>query len=339
MEHSGGGLERPEPVRVLVTGGTGFIGQHVVQALVERGYAVRVLARPTADIAFLEALGVEVFTGDILDDTSCLAAARDCEGVFHLAADYRLWVCNPEEMERTNVGGTRNVLRAAGACGVKRVVYTSSVVTLQPSSTDPEPRPARLEMLATPYERSKWRAEREVEAMARAGLPVVTVYPTMPIGPCDRRPTAGGQMIVDFMRGRLPFYVDFRVNVVAVQDVAIGHVLAFEKGRVGEGYILGHKNVTLGELLQTLAKLTGCKAPRAKIPLGLAWLAALADDCVGSRLGRRPPRVSVGSVHMARRNLWVNCEKAAKELGLPQSPIEAALQQAVAWFQEHGYAP
>lgn len=325
-------------MRVLVTGATGFIGRHVVLALSERGYAVRALARPSTDVSNLASLAVEIRRGDVLDETSCLDAAAGCDAVLHLAADYRLWARDPGEIERTNVQGTRNVLRAAARAGAARVVHTSSVVALQPSPVDPEPRPADPATLATAYERSKWQADREVEEAARTGLGVVTVYPTMPLGPGDHRPTPAGQMIVDFILGRLPFYVELRLNAVAVEDVAVGHVLALERGRDGEGYILGGQNVTLGDLLLMLAELTGRPAPRAKVPLGLAWLAAAAEDGIAGRLKGRAPRVSFGSVHMARRTLWVSSDKAVTELGMPQTPLKDALRRAVEWFRVHGYA-
>lgn len=326
----------------MITGATGFIGGHVAAELVRRGHRVRALVRPGSDAGGLAALGVEVVRGDVLDGPAVAGAVGGCDAVIHMAADFRLWAPPVAEREiyRTNVEGTRQVLEAARAAGVGQVVYTSTVAVLAPSPDDPEPRPARLTELHGAYERSKWLADGEARRLAAEGLPVTIVYPTMPVGPGDRRPTPAGQMVVDFVRGRLPFYVELRINAAPVEDVALGHVLALERGRPGEGYILGGCNTTLGELLVALARLLGRPQPRARVPVWLAGLAALVDDGLISRVTGRPPRVSRASAAMARRRLWVNSAKAEQELGLPAGEwpaLESALERAAGWFGEHGY--
>jgi dihydroflavonol-4-reductase len=323
--------------QVLVTGATGFIGGHVAAELLQRGYQVRVLVREQSDPGRLVALGAQVVRGHLLDTVQVERAVAGCDAVFHLAADFRLWAPDEQVIYQANVEGTRQVLAAALAAGVPRIVYTSTVAVLAPNGDDPEPCLADLAELKNPYERSKWLAEQEAQRLAQEGLPLVIVYPSIPVGPGDRRPTPSGQIIVDFLRGRLPFYVELPMNIVAVEDVAAGHILALEQGRIGQGYILGGQNTTLGGLFAMLARITGRRGPWARVPVGLAFLAALFDQGVWSRLTHRPPRVSLASVRMARRRLCFDSSKAVRELGLPRAPIESALERAVAWFREHGY--
>jgi dihydroflavonol-4-reductase len=324
-------------MHVLVTGATGFIGGHVVAELLRRGHHVRALVRAATDPGDLPTLGAEVVRGDVLDRAAVQQAMTGCDGLVHLAADFRLWVPDEQAMARTNVEGTHHVLEAARAAGVTRVVYTSTVAVLDATPDDPEPRLADARLMRGAYERTKWQAEHEARRLEREGLGLCIVYPTWPVGPGDHRPTPAGQLIVDFVRGRLPFYVELRLNAVPVEDVALGHALALEGGRPGAGYVLGGYNVTLGELLAKLARLTGRSAPRARVPVALVHLAALVDEGVVSRLTGHPPRVSRASAAMARRRLWVDSGKAVRELGWPQTSLDAALERAVSWFGAHGY--
>jgi dihydroflavonol-4-reductase len=354
----GGGRVKP----VLVTGATGFIGSHVAGELLRRGCRVRALVREKSDPGQLPALGAELFRGDLLDAAVVERAVAGCDAVLHLAADFRLWAPDEQVIYRTNVDGTRQVLAAALAAGVSRAVYTSTAAILTPFAPDPpstpspdqdplqggepaqaqaaaadgEPHLADLADLSGPYDRSKWQAEQEARRLARDGLPLIIVYPTVPVGPGDRRPTPTGKLIVDCVRGRLPFYVRLPLNVAAVEDIAVGHVLALEQGRTGEGYILGGRNLTLRDLLVMVDQIADRQRFRIQVPTRLALLAALFDEGIFSRLTGRPPQVSFASVRMATRCLWFDSRKAVRELGLPQTSIEAALKRAVEWFRREG---
>lgn len=326
-------------VRAFVTGGSGFVGGHLARALVERGARVRCLVRPTSSPVALEGLAVERVVGDLTDATSLRRAIQGCDTVFHCAADYRLWVPDPEAMYAANVGGTRNLLEAAAQSGVRRVVYTSSVgaLGLRPGGEPAdEGTPVTIDSMIGPYKRSKFLAEREAEDWASRGLPVVIVNPSTPVGECDVKPTDTGQMIVDFLRGRMKAYVETGLNLIDVRDVAVGHIVAAERGRPGDKYILGHRNMTLREIFETLAKLTGLPAPRVKLPHWVPLAVSYVDTSL-SRLSRRRPRVSVDAVRLSRYTMYFDAGKAVRELGLPQSPIEQALARAVAWFREAGY--
>ncbi len=324
----------------LVTGGTGFVGAHVVRALLARGGAVRCLVRSGSRRANLEGLAVEVVEGDLTDPSSLARAAAGIRTLYHCAADYRLWTRDPAELARTNVAGTDNLLRAAAAAGVERVVYTSSVGALGlavDGSPADERTPVERGDIVGRYKKSKYDAERVAEAWVERGLPVVIVNPSTPVGELDVKPTPTGQMIVDFVNGRLPAYVDTGLNLVDVRDVALGHLLAAEKGRVGEKYILGNRNMTLKEILEALARLTGLPAPRVRLPHAVP-LAAAAAATGWAYVTGRPPRVSLESVRMSRHRMFFDPGKAVRELGLPQTPVEQALARAVAWFREKGYA-
>jgi dihydroflavonol-4-reductase len=325
----------------LVTGGSGFVGANLVRALLADGYQVRVLVRETSNRKALTGCAVQIVVGDVLDRETLRRAVAGCRMVFHAAADYRLWAHDPAVLYRTNIEGTRNVLEACASGGVERVVYTSSVGALgipedgQPGS---ETTPVGLQDMVGHYKRSKFLAEQVAVDYAARGLPVVIVNPSNPIGPWDVKPTPTGQMVVDFLRGRMVGTLDTGLNLIHVADVARGHILAAQKGRVGEKYILGYRNHSLAEIFAMLAHISGLPAPRVRIPYRLVWLVALAMEGQ-ARLTGRPPRVPLTGVRMARKHMYFTAEKAVRELGLPQSPVEQALRDAVGWFVAHGYAP
>jgi len=324
---------------ILVTGGTGFLGAHVVRALLDRGEAVRCLLRPTSNPANLEGLAVERREGDLRDPESLRQAVHGCEAVFHVAADYRLGAPDPSELYRSNVEGTRNVMAAAAEAGVRKVVYTSTVgaLGLRPDGGPAdESTPSRLDDMPGAYKRSKFLAEAEALCWAKRGLPVVVVNPSTPVGERDVKPTPTGQLIVDFLRGRMPAYVDTGLNLIDVRDVAQGHLLAAERGAVGERYILGNANLTLREILEALARLTGRRAPRISLPHWVPFAAALAYAPL-ARIAGRAPQLSLESVRMSRHRMFFDSGKAVRELGLPQTPVEEALLRAVRWFLGAGY--
>jgi len=325
---------------ILVTGATGFVGSHVARQLVAAGHSVRVLVRRSSDLCVLEGLAVERAEGDLRDGASLAGAMNGVRRVFHVAADYRLWARNPDEIYRSNVEGTRLLLDAAKRAGVERIVYTSTVATIAVSTHDGalpnEDTRGTLEQMIGHYKRSKFLAELEAMKAADAGVPVVIVNPTAPVGPGDWKPTPTGKIILDFLKGKMPAYVDTGLNVVAVEDVAAGHMLSAEKGRIGERYILGGRNMTLKEILDALAKIAGRPAPRIKMPHAVALGAAYADLWF-SRLARREPRIPVEGVKMSRHRMFVESDKAQRELGYAATPVEAALERSVRWYEEHGY--
>jgi dihydroflavonol-4-reductase len=327
-------------VDALVTGGTGFVGANLVRELRADGRSVRVLARVGGDRRALEGCAVEVVEGDVLDPASVRAAVAGATHVYHVAADYRLWARDPRELYRTNVDGTRHVLQAAADAGAARIVYTSTVGAVGiPTDGRPgdETTPVALHDMVGAYKASKFLAERVADEFAARGAPVVIVNPSAPIGPGDVKPTPTGQMIVDFLQGKMVASVDTGLNLVHVQDVARGHILAAERGRIGERYILGHENLSLIEIFRLLAAMTGIAAPRMRVPYALAWLAAAGMEGV-ARLTRRAPRVPLTAVRMARKRMYFSAAKAVDELGLPQTPVPIALADAVGWFVERGYA-
>jgi dihydroflavonol-4-reductase len=329
-------------VIVLVTGGTGFVGANLVRELVATGARVRVLARPASDRRALEGLPVEVVAGDLLDPASLRPAVAGVEVLFHVAADYRLWAPDPALLYRVNVEGTRALLAAAEAAGVRRVVYTSSVGTLgipTDGTCGTETTPVALADMVGDYKRSKFMAEREAEAAASRGVPVVIVNPSAPVGPWDWKPTPTGRMLVEYLRGRMFAYLDTGLNIVHVRDVARGHILAAERGRVGERYILGHAGGNLGlrEIFERLASYTGISAPRWRLPYGAALGFAGVLEGV-AQVTRREPRASRTAVRMAAKRMFFDPARAVRELGLPQTPVDDALREAVDWFLAHGYA-
>lgn len=323
----------------LVTGASGFVGSHLARLLVAQGQRVRVLLRPSSDSRALEGLSVERVTGDLRDPASLADAVRGIRRVFHVAADYRLWARDPREIYESNVSGTRNLLEAARSAGVERFIYTSTVATIavpRPGPFPNEETPAALSEMIGHYKRSKFMAEQEALAAARSGLPVVIVNPTAPVGPGDWKPTPTGRIILDFLTGRMPAYVDTGLNIVPVEDVAAGHLLAAERGRVGERYILGGRNLTLKEILGVVAAVSGRPAPRLRLPHAIALAAGYADGFI-SRLTGREPLVPLEGVRMARHKMWVDCSKAVRELGFEPGSVEAALERSVAWYRENGY--
>lgn len=325
----------------LVTGGTGFVGSAVVRALLDAGEVPRVLVRAASDRRNLEGLDVEVTEGDLRDPDSLARACRGCQALFHVAADYRLWAPRPEEIYAANVDGTRALMEAAGAAGVKRIVYTSSVATLglnRDRSPADEATPATLADMIGPYKRSKFLAEEVVRDLVReAGLPAVIVNPSMPLGPRDIRPTPTGRLIVEAARGRIPAFVDTGLNVVHVADVAAGHLRAFEQGRIGERYILGGENLSLGEILGTIARLRGRSAPRLRLPHGLVLPLAHAAQAWARLTRGSEPFVTVDGLRMSRKWMFFSSAKAESALGYKARPAEAALADAVDWFREAGY--
>ena len=324
----------------LITGATGFVGSHVARLLAARGDPVRVLVRPSSRLAALEGIPCECATGDLADPPSLEAALRGVRRVFHVAADYRLWVRDPGEIYRSNVEGTRNLLSAALEAGVDRFIYTSTVATVAvPAENGRLPdefTSARLEQMIGHYKRSKFIAEQEVLEAAQEGAPVVIVNPTTPVGPGDWKPTPTGRIILDFLNGRMPAFVDTGLNLVAVEDVAAGHLLAAERGTTGERYILGGRNMTLEEILTELAWITGRPTPRVRLPHAVALAAALADSALCRALGREP-HIPLDGVRMARHRMFVDSSRAERELGFHAGPIAAALERAIRWYQGHGY--
>ena len=328
----------------LITGATGFVGSHLTRLLVARGERVRVLTRDSSakpnSYDALAGISVERAHGDLRDAASLRAAVQGAEVVFHVAADYRLWASDSAEIYSSNVEGTRNLLEAARQAGVRRFVYTSTVATMavprSGGALPDETTHASLSEMIGHYKRSKFLAEEEALRAAAEGFPVVIVNPTAPVGPADWKPTPTGKIILDFLNGKMPAYVDTGLNVVPVEDVAQGHLDAAERGKPGERYILGGRNMTLKEILDVLAKITGRRAPRVRLPHAVAFAAACADH-VMSRMLRREPQIPLDGVRMARHRMFVDSSKAGRELGFTPGAVEAALERAVRWYEENGY--
>ncbi|HLF59018.1 MAG TPA: hopanoid-associated sugar epimerase [Alphaproteobacteria bacterium] len=324
----------------LVTGGSGFVGSAIVRRLLDAGHEVRALVRESSSLANLEGLPVEVVTGDLLDADSLARAVKGCTAVFHVAADYRLWTPNPAEIYEANVTGTANVMHAAAAAGCSRIVYTSSVATLGTvpgGSPADEETPASIADMIGHYKRSKFLAEAEVRRLiARENIPAVIVNPSAPVGPRDIKPTPTGRMIVEAAAGRMPAYMETGLNVVHVDDVAEGHLRAFERGRVGERYILGGTNMTLREILGEIAALTGRAAPRIKLSHRVVMPIAFVAEAV-ARISGGEPVATVDSVRMAKKLMYFSSDKARRELGYQPKTARAALADAVDWFEARGY--
>jgi dihydroflavonol-4-reductase len=329
-------------MQALVTGGTGFVGANVVRELLRDGWSVRALVRPGSDRRALAGLPVELSEGDLLDPASLRRAVAGVQHVFHIAADYRLWARDPSALYRANVDGTRAILTAAGEAGVSRIVYTSTVGALGlPGDGRPgdEDTPVSLADMIGPYKRSKFLAEQVALELVRAGLPVVVVNPSAPVGPWDVKPTPTGQMVLDFFTGRMFATVDTGLNLVHVQDVARGHLLAAARGKVGEKYILGHAqgNLSLAEIGRLMSVISARRPPWLRVPYPVAWCGAACLEGV-ARVTRRAPKVSLTAVRMARKPMYFSPAKAIRDLGLPQTDVAVALRDAVDWFVAHGYA-
>lgn len=325
----------------MVTGATGFVGSAIARALLNAGRRVRVLARPGGDRRNLTGLDVEIAEGDLTDAASLDAAVEGCDAVFHAAADYRLWVPDPAPVYRTNVDGTRQVLRAAAGAGVRRVVYTSSVATLGVNSDGTpanEETPVSLDDMIGAYKRSKFQAEQIALQAAADGQDIVIVNPSAPVGPHDIKPTPTGQMILDAAAGRMPAYVDTGLNIVHVDDVAAGHLLAEARGKPGRRYILGCENMSLAEIFSTVAEVSGVKAPRLKLPIALLIPVAHAAEA-WARLAKKPPFVTVDGLKLAKKHMYFSSQRAIDELRYQPRPALEALRDAVRWFREHGYLP
>jgi dihydroflavonol-4-reductase len=327
-------------LKTFVTGATGFLGSHVARALADQGAELRLLVRPTSNLKNLQGLKAETAVGDLRDAASLEKAMSGCNTAFHVAADYRLWVRDPEEMYRSNVEGTRAILQAARKNGVGRVVYTSSVATMgftgngQPAD---ENSPVALADMIGPYKRSKFMAEQIALEAGRGGMHVVTVNPTTPVGEQDVKPTPTGRIVVDFMKRKFPAYVETGLNLVDVQECARGHVAALEKGRPGERYILGGENLTLKQILDTLGGITGLPSPTIKLPYFFAFATGVIDEAITGRLLKREPRATVDTVRMGKKKMFASSSKAERELGWKIVPVEAALRRAVEWFRANGY--
>ncbi|MGB2632870.1 MAG: hopanoid-associated sugar epimerase [Candidatus Acidiferrum sp.] len=322
----------------LVTGAAGFLGSHVTRQLVARGDTVRVLMRPSSNNRAISDLSLEYVTGDLRDAASLERAMSGMKRVFHVAADYRLWARNPQEIYDSNVGGTKNLLAAAKSAGIEQLVYTSTVATiavdrpeLPNESTD-----AKLEEMIGHYKRSKWMAEQEVLQAAHAGFPAIVAMPTTPVGPWDWKPTPTGKIILDFLNGKMPGYVETGLNFVGVEECAAGHLLVSERGKIGERYLLGAENLTLKGLLDLLAGITGLRAPGMKIPHGVALGVAYVESAF-SRLIGKEPQIPVEGVKIAQHKMFVDCSRAQRELGFQPGPVAAALERAVRWYQANGY--
>jgi dihydroflavonol-4-reductase len=325
-------------MHALVTGATGFVGSHVVRRLIERGVDVSCLIRPQSLQEALAGLPVKTVVGNLLDRSSLERAVQGIDLLFHVAADYRFWVPDPKSMYDVNVGGTIQLLEAAIAAGVRRIVYTSSAVTVacRHGRVGTEADFLSPTACQSTYQRTKVLAEQAVWGLILAGAPITIVNPSTTIGSMDRRPTPTGRLIVDFLNGRLPAYLDTVFNCVHVGDISMGHWLAAEKGRVGERYILGHQNLPLGDFFQILAQVSGRPAPRMKIPYAIARMAGVIGERTG-RLSGREPRATLDGVRMASIPMRYNSSKAIKELGFPQTPLHKAAEEAVTWFRTNGH--
>jgi dihydroflavonol-4-reductase len=325
----------------FVTGATGFVGSHVARALAEQGADLRLLVRANSNTKNIDEVKADRFVGDLRDPASLAKGIAGCDAVFHVAADYRLWVRDPEEMYRANVEGTRAILEAARKNRVRRVVYTSSVATMgftsngQPAD---EKSPVSLDNMIGPYKRSKFMAEQVAIETARAGQDVVIVNPSTPVGARDIKPTPTGRIILDFLKRKFPAYVDTGLNLVDVSACAHGHIAALEKGRSGERYILGGENLTLKQILDKLGAITGLPSPTVRVPYVLALATGVVDEIFTGRIRGREPRATIDAVRMGRKKMFVSSAKAERELGWKRVPVDDALRRAAEWFRENGYA-
>ncbi len=323
--------------RALVTGANGFVGAHVARALLQSGREVRAMARGASDMRALEGVECETVAADLRDPDSIERAVAGCDEVFHVAADYRLWVPDEAPMYAANVDGTRNIIAASLRARVSRIVYTSTVGALGGGGR--EDSPVSISEMIGPYKRSKFLAERAALDAARAGAPIVIVNPSTPIGPLDYKPTPTGRIVVDFLNRRIPAYIDTGLNLVCVEDVAHGHLLAAERGRIGEKYILGGENLTLKQMLARLGQIAGLPAPKFRAPWIAAYAFALAGEAIARAITHRAPRASLVEVRMARKKMFFDSGKARAELGYTSASIDEGLARAIKFFREIGAAP
>jgi dihydroflavonol-4-reductase len=325
----------------FLTGATGFVGSHVARVLVAQGADLRLLVRSGSDLRNIQELQAERVVGDLRDAASLKKAVAGCEVVFHVAADYRLWVRDPEQMYRSNVEGTKAILEAARENKVRRVVYTSSVATMGFQSNGHlanEDSPVSLANMIGPYKRSKFMAEEIAIQAGKSGMDVVVVNPTTPVGERDLKPTPTGRIVVDFLKKRFPAYVDTGLNLVDVAECARGHVAALEKGKTGERYILGGENLTLKQILDKLAAITGLPSPKIRVPYAVALATGVVDQVFTGYIRRREPRATIDAVRMGRKKMFVSSGKAERDLGWRTLPVDGGLRRAVEWFQANGYA-
>ena len=329
-------------MKAFLTGATGFIGSHVAAAYAAAGADLRLLTRSTSNLVSIEGIQADIVQGDLRQPEALRSALSGCDALVHVAADYRLWVPDPADMYKANVDGTRHLLQIAREVGIQRVVYTSSVATMGFTKTntvvDEQTPVAEADMIGH-YKRSKWLAEQEVIAAARAGQHVMLLNPTTPVGTADRKPTPTGRIVVDFLNRRFPAYVDTGLNLVDVAEVARMHVVALERGTPGERYILGGENLTLKQILDRMSSITGLPSPNLKVPHAVAMVFASFDEMITGRLRGREPQATVEAVRMGRKMMFASSANAERELGFQVLPVYAALRSAIDWFVEHGYAP
>jgi dihydroflavonol-4-reductase len=325
----------------FLTGATGFLGSHVARVLAEHGADLRLLVRSSSNTKNIQDLNADLISGDLRDPASLEKGIAGCDVVFHVAADYRLWVRDPNEMYRSNVDGTRALLQAAHKNSVRRVVYTSSVATMGFTSNGrpaDENSPVTLENMIGPYKRSKFMAEQVAIEAAHGGVDVVIVNPSTPVGERDIKPTPTGRIVLDFLKKKFPAYVDTGLNLVDATECARGHIAALEKGRAGQRYILGGENLTLKQILDRLAAITGLPSPTIRVPYVLALATGVVDEVVTGRIRGLEPRATIDAVRMGRKKMFVSSAKAERELGWRCVPVDDALQRAVDWFRDNGYA-
>jgi dihydroflavonol-4-reductase len=329
-------------MKVFVTGATGFVGHHVASALAAQGADLRLLVRDSSNLANLEGIRGETCVGDLLQPESLRAGITGCDAVVHVAADYRLWIPDPQSMYRANVEGTRELLRISREAGVRRVVYTSSVATMH-FRTDGlvinEDTPVSLRDMVGHYKRSKFLAEQEAIKAAQTGQQVMILNPTTPIGPNDAKPTPTGRIFVDFLNGKFPAYVDTGLNLVDVCEVARAHVTALSKGKPGRRYILGGENLTLKQILDKMSAITGIPSPTVKIPFGVAATYAFFEEIFTGRMRGKEPRATLEEVRMGRKKMFASSARAQQELGFRILPVYPAMRASIEWFRAHGYAP
>ncbi len=329
-------------MKIFLTGATGFVGTHVARALSANGAQLRLLVRKTSRAEHLQSLHAELVVGDLRQPSTLAAALADCEALVHVAADYRLWVRDPDAMYAANVTGTRELLQLAHEAGIRRVVYTSSVATMgfrADGTIVDEETPVALADMIGHYKRSKFMAEQEAVAAARSGQPVIILNPTTPIGSDDAKPTPTGRIVVDFLNRKFPAYVDTGLNLVDVKAIAQAHVAALERGRSGERYILGGENLTLKQILDRMAAITGLPSPTMQVPHSVAMTFAFFDEWITGRILGREPRATVEAVRMGKKKMFASSAKAERELGYQVLPIDPALHSAIDWFRANGYAP